>query len=106
MIELKTKQIDQLESQLKQELADKKDFEKLCVDFQAQNKKMMTQQKKLEEEIDRKAFEVGDQAQELQYLQTQFKEQEGKLKKTDLKLRQLQFTQVKDLQRMIKQKDE
>lgn len=104
-LEEASRQNQELKDQVNREISDKKDFEALCIDFQSQNKKMIESNKKLEQELNKKEFSMSDKTREVDFLNASLTEQKTKLKKTDLKLRQVQFTQVKDLQRLVQQKD-
>jgi phage shock protein A len=74
------------------EIVDKQDYEQLCVDYQTQNKKLAAKVKELEEQISSKHFKLENCLKTLDMAETQLKQEKTKLKKTDLKLRQIQFT--------------
>ena len=101
-----SEQVEKLKADAATERADRRDYERLSQDLNNKLKAARDEYHNLKSEAAKKDYEWHDALEQAHNLEQEVRELRSKMKKSDLRMLQLQTTKVRDMQRDIRNKDE
>lgn len=101
-----SEQVRQLKDDAAAERQDRRDYERLSQDLNNKLKAARDECQNVKAEAAKKEFEWHDALEQAHVLEQEVRELRSKMKKSDLRMLQLQTTKVRDMQRDIRSKDE